>query len=52
MHLLKYYRKDALLDGPITLNEMKYLLNKVKLNKAPGEDRVSYEVLCSSITNL
>lgn len=35
--------QDSLLDGDITLEEIKSMLSKVKLNKAPGEDRVPYE---------
>ena len=27
---------------------MKYMLNKVKLNKAPGEDRVPYEFIINA----
>lgn len=34
---------DELLDRNITIQEVKLMLSKVKLNKAPGEDRVPYE---------
>ena len=38
-----------LLDRPITISEIKAMLNKVKLNKAPGEDRVPYEFFKNEI---
>ena len=34
---------DPFLDSPFELRELKIVLNHAKLNKAPGEDRISYE---------
>lgn len=42
---------DAVLDGEITMNELLVVLKNVKPNKAPGEDRVSYECLKDSPEN-
>ena len=35
--------KDQFLDRVITLDEVKLVIKKAKLNKAPGEDRITYE---------
>lgn len=37
------YIEDDDLDKDITIEEVKTILANVKLNKAPGEDRISYE---------
>ena len=36
------------LDRDITVDEIKFMLSKVKLNKAPGEDRIPYEFLINA----
>lgn len=36
-------KEDFFLDSEITTSEIRFILNKAKLNKAPGEDRVPYE---------
>lgn len=35
--------QNEMLDADITVIDIKVMLSKVKLNKAPGEDRISYE---------
>lgn len=37
------YVENVLLDGPITMGELKTVLTKGKNNKAPGVDRIAYE---------
>jgi len=42
------FTTDQTLDTEITLAEVKDVLSKVKLNKAPGEDRIPYEFLANA----
>lgn len=42
------YTEDNLLDNPINISELKNVLCKVKLNKAPGEDRIPYEFIVNA----
>jgi hypothetical protein len=37
------YVHDEILDSPFTMEELLKVLDKTKNNKAPGEDRISYE---------
>ncbi|XP_059223056.1 uncharacterized protein LOC131996887 [Stomoxys calcitrans] len=43
IHYAPPLNHDPILDGPITMGELENMLHKVKLNKAPGEDRIPYE---------
>lgn len=43
--------EDVYLDSPITRIELKNMLRKVKLNKAPGEDRIPYEFIINATEN-
>lgn len=43
MHYAINYVEDNYLDSNITIFEIKTQLAKAKANKAPGEDRISYE---------
>ncbi|XP_075163172.1 uncharacterized protein LOC142235800 [Haematobia irritans] len=42
---------NFLLDADITVAEIKSILSSVKLNKAPGEDRIPYEFFINSTDN-
>lgn len=37
------WNTDAILDREISMDELKYVLKNLKMNKAPGEDRIPYE---------
>lgn len=43
--------KNQLLDREITVEEVKLVINKAKLNKAPGEDRITYEFFKNATDN-
>lgn len=43
---------DSFLDSEITTSDIMQILNKVKINKAPGEDRVPYEFFKNAPTEL
>lgn len=46
------FHSDPFLDAEITTLEIKQILNKVKMNKAPGEDRIPYEFFQNAPTEL
>ena len=39
---------NQFLDREITIEEIKFAINKAKKNKAPGEDRITYEFFKNS----
>ncbi|XP_059221854.1 uncharacterized protein LOC131996302 [Stomoxys calcitrans] len=46
------FTEDLDLDGPIMMSELKKILQNVKINKAPGEDRVPYEFFVNGTEQL
>lgn len=37
------YLTDPVLDSPIEFCKISYVINKLKCNKAPGQDGITYE---------
>ncbi|XP_075160593.1 uncharacterized protein LOC142233513 [Haematobia irritans] len=51
IHYAPNYYVDPFLDCDISLTELKAVLKKLKINKAPGEDRISYEHIVNAPEN-